>query len=270
MRRHSLATKDGTVAYWVSEQWDPSRKTIFFLHGLSADHTMFDQQFTYFENDYNLVAWDAPGHGESRPFSEFTMDKAVEIIEAILDELGVASFVAVGQSFGGYVAQAVMCRKPSLISAFACIGSPPYGIQYYSKADYFWLRNTRWMTMSAPFGWLKKSIAKQVSVTSRGYENMLQMLAPFSKAELANLLRDYYRAFMRDNRDLAIACPVLITRGESDTVGKVHRYLDAWHKQTGYRLEIIKDAGHNANVDNAEAVNALIAEFLDTSLAKDH
>ncbi len=266
MQRKSLATKSGTVFYWVSDQWDASRRTIFFFHGLTADHTMFEQQFSYFESDYNLIAWDSPGHGKSRPFGEFTMDKAFEIIEAILAELGVESFIAVGQSFGGYVAQAVLSREPDLVTAFVGIGTTPYGTQYYSKSDYFWLRNMGWLTKSIPFGWLKKTTAETVSVTRRGYENMQQMLQPYTKAGFADLLRDYYRAFMQDNQDLEVQCPVLITRGESDTVGNVRKYIDAWQEQTGHRVEVIKDAAHNANVDNPAAVNALISEFLDASL----
>ncbi|PIE76305.1 alpha/beta hydrolase [bacterium DOLJORAL78_65_58] len=266
MQRKGLATKDGMVFYWVSDQWDAGRRTIFFLHGLTADHTMFDQQFPYFESDYNLVAWDSPGHGQSKPFGEFTMDKAFEIIKAILAESHVETFIAVGQSFGGYVIQAVLSREPNLVTAFVGIGTTPYGSRYYSKSDYFMLRNIGWITKTMPFGWLKKNTAKRVSVTTRGHENMLQMLQPYTKAEYANLLRDYYRAFMQDNQDLDIGCPILITRGEADTVGNVDKYIDAWHEQTGHRLEIIKDAGHNANVDNPKVTNTLIAEFLDASL----
>jgi len=36
------------------------------------------------------------------------------------------------------------------------------------------------------------------------------------------------------------------------------------HKQTGIPLELIKDAGHNANTDEPEIVNRLIEEFVES------
>lgn len=70
MRKQALKTEWGNVAYWVSDIWEKNRDTIFFLHGLTADHTMFEFQYQFFEGKYNIIAWDAPAHGESRPFGE--------------------------------------------------------------------------------------------------------------------------------------------------------------------------------------------------------
>ena len=67
MREQSITTDRGTVYYWLSEQWEPERETMFFFPGLTADHTMFAPQFACFEGKYNLLTWDAPCHGKSRP-----------------------------------------------------------------------------------------------------------------------------------------------------------------------------------------------------------
>lgn len=67
---------------------------------------------------------------------------------------------------------------------------------------------------------------------------------------------------MKDNRDLQINCPVLITRGEFDKVGKVETYCNAWHQRTGFELKIIHNAGHNANVDNSDEMNKVIDDFI--------
>jgi pimeloyl-ACP methyl ester carboxylesterase len=54
--------------------------------------------------------------------------------------------------------------------------------------------------------------------------------------------------------------------GEKDKTGKVKAgkvkvYNKMWTKQTGYDLIVIKNAGHNANVDNPTAVNNEIELF---------
>lgn len=58
-----------------------------------------------------------------------------------------------------------------------------------------------------------------------------------------------------------IKCPALLICGEQDQAGSCVRYNKAWHKNTGIPLEWIKDAGHNANTDQPEAVNRLIEKL---------
>ena len=67
MEEHILHTHKGNVFYWQSDNWDINKETLFFLHGLTADHSMFDMQLPAFEKEYNLLTWDTPAHGESRP-----------------------------------------------------------------------------------------------------------------------------------------------------------------------------------------------------------
>lgn len=176
MKENVLQTIGGSLHYWISEPWDLDKPTIFFFHGLTADHTMFEQQYNYFAEEYNIIAWDAPGHGKSRPFNGFSMDIAVEIVHLILTQFRIHHFIAVGQSFGGYIPQAVMCRYPNVIDALIGIGTSPYGNGYYTKSDFFWLRQVGWMSMCYPWNALKNASSKGATVTTAGYENMMQML----------------------------------------------------------------------------------------------
>ena len=51
------------VRYFISgnryDEW------VLFIHAAFADHTMFKEQITYFQNRYNLIAVDIIGHGQS-------------------------------------------------------------------------------------------------------------------------------------------------------------------------------------------------------------
>jgi len=44
MDKKKVHTKQGSVSYWTSANWNKSEKTLVFLHGLTGDHTMFDSQ----------------------------------------------------------------------------------------------------------------------------------------------------------------------------------------------------------------------------------
>lgn len=264
MIEKNIKSNRGTVIYWISKDWNRGKKTIFFLHGLTADHTMFEKQVEFFQKDYNVICWDAPAHGKSRSYSEFTYPNAIEELRNILAEECISEVILVGQSLGGYFAQSFIRKYPQMVTAFIGIDTTPYGEVYYSKSDKWWLHQVEWMAHLYPHKMLEIAIAKQVSTTSYGYANMISMLKQYSKKELCHLMGIGYASFLDDNSDINIECPVLLLLGDKDKTGKVQQYNKEWAKNTGYPLQIIKNAAHNANVDNPEDVNMAIDAFLKT------
>lgn len=183
MHRKQIDNINGNIAYWVSDNFDNTKETMFFLHGLTADHTMFEQQFPFFEKNFNLIAWDAPAHGQSRPYNDFNFENAAKGMKQILDECVVSKVILIGQSMGGFIAQAFICRHPDMVKAFIAIDSTPYG-DYYSKSDIWWLRQIECMSKLFPNKLLKSSMAKQNAFSKIGRENMISMINGYSKAEL--------------------------------------------------------------------------------------
>lgn len=262
MEKQILQTEKGIVVYWQSSNWDAGRETLFFLHGLTADHSMFDDQIAAFEAEYNLLTWDTPAHGASRPFETFDFGDTSNYMKLILDKRSVSRVVLIGQSLGGYLAQSFVKRYPGRVKGFVSIDSTPYGSDYYSKFDIWILKQVEWMARLYPLQWMKKAMAKQVSATQKSYDSMMQMLSPYGKQELCHLMGLGYAGFLDDNCELKIPCPVLLILGEKDKTGKVRLYNKEWAKKTGYPLKIISGAAHNVNVDKPEEVNACIHDFL--------
>ncbi len=58
-------TPNGKIHYWVSKKTNGGEAELVFLPGLTADHRLFDKQIEYFEDSYNVLVWDAPGHAAS-------------------------------------------------------------------------------------------------------------------------------------------------------------------------------------------------------------
>lgn len=262
MLEHVYKSCRGEVHYWTGESFDSTRFTLVFLHGLTANHTLFDRQIDFFAEKYNVLVWDAPAHGKSRPYEDFTYPNAADDLNGILDEQKISSAVMIGQSMGGYVIQSFLLRYPSRVAAFIAIDSCPYGESYYSKSDKWWLKQVEWMAHLYPLGMMKKAVAKQCTTTEYGYHNMLSALEPYGKQELCHLMGIGYAGFLSDNRDMEIKCPTLLLVGEKDKTGKVLTYCQAWTKKTGFPLVVIKAAAHNSNADNPDAVNKEIEAFL--------
>ena len=257
-----IKTESGDVHYWIFGDIDCNKRTLFFLHGLTANHKLFNKQTDYFSKEYNVISWDAPAHGKSRPFDNFTYEKAAFAAKELLEENGIVKAVFIGQSMGGFITQSVLKRFPEIVEGFVSIDSCPYGEKYYLKSDKWWLRQVEWMAKLYPDKSLRKSIAKQVSTTEGTYLNMLEMLEDYDKNELCHLMGIGYSGFLDDVSDLKIQCPTLLIVGDKDVTGRVIKYNKEWAEELGCKVSRIKDAAHNSNFDKPEEVNSRIEEFL--------
>ena len=270
MNEKNIITPNGKVYYWCSDSWSDDRKTLFFLHGLTADHSMFQSQYDYFEHDNNIILWDAPLHGKSRPFHAFSYGITADCIKKIFETEHIREAIFVGQSMGGFLTQAVIKRYPHLVSGFVSIDSCPYGVQYYSKSDIWWLKQIKWMSELFSLAALKRAIARQCTRTKTGYNNMISMLEPYEKNELCHLLGIGYAGFIEDNCNLEIKCPAILIVGDQDHTGKVIKYNEQWQQNTGFQLEVIEGAAHNSNVDQPYQVNKIIDTFINRQGGSSH
>lgn len=262
MEEKNVTSARGKTVYKISRNKNKAAETIVFLHGLTANYHLFDLQTDYFSQEYNVMAWDAPCHGKSRPYHEFTYPNITEELKAILDKEDIERAVLVGQSMGGFVAQSFIIKYPDMVRGFVAIDTCPYGSEYYSKSDFFWLRQVGWISYLFPDKILRKVMAEQCGFTQYAREHMMKMLEDYSKKELCRLMDIGFGEFIPQVNDSKINCPVCLVVGEHDNLGKVRKYNRQWHKKEGYPLHFIENAAHNANEDNPEAVNRIIEDFL--------
>jgi len=230
-----VKSKHGKTYYWIEKHHNPEAKCIFFLPGLTADHTLFDKQIPHFKKDYTVIVWDAPCHGKSRPYSEFTFEHVAEELKEILIINHIKSTILVGQSIGGFIGQVFLSKYPLMVEAFIAIGSFPSGHKYYAKLDIWLLQQMEWMTRFYSHKFLLKSLAKSSTTSEYGYQNTMDFLATYTKLEICNLMGLGFGGFAKENQDIIISCPVLILRGEHDNIGKVKQYCLAWHICAGRR-----------------------------------
>ncbi len=262
MIERELITGSGSIRYWISEKVRQDRTTLFFLHGLTASHDLFVNQTEFFAEYCNVICWDAPAHGLSRPYKDFTYEKAAKGAVQILKENDITEAVFIGQSMGGFITQSVIRRFPEYVKGFVSIDSCPFGEKYYSKSDRWWLKQIEWMAALFPDKTLRRLIAKQCTRADKSYRNMYQMLSFYEKKELCHLLGIGYAGFLEDNCDMKITCPVMLIVGEYDITGNVKKYNEEWANDLGITVTWIKNAAHNSNDDRPEQVNKYIKEFI--------
>lgn len=264
MIEKKISSTRGDVYYWTNDQQMSNELAIVFCHGLTADHTLFDKQVEYLANTYKLITWDYPLHGKSRPYKDFTYAHVNEELLAILKKEEINKIILVGQSAGGYIAQAFIREYPDKVAGFIGIGTTPFGEDYYKKSEMFWIKHFASIAKLYPYSYYCKACVKSVAKTREARENMYDTLVRLGKKGMLEATSAVYGEFLKEKEEVAFKCPVLITYGEYDKTGYVERYNKEWSQKTGYALEIIDNASHNANYDCYEAFNTLLINFLDT------
>ena len=79
-------------------------KTLVFLHGWGQNIQMMKFIADYFEDKFDLIVIDLPGHGESSvPTKALQVVDFVNIIHDLLKKLKVDNPILVGHSFGGKI-----------------------------------------------------------------------------------------------------------------------------------------------------------------------
>lgn len=261
MKHKKIPAQGGTVHYWIEKKED-NADCIVFTHGLTADHTMFERQASYFSKKYTTIFWDVPMHGLSRPYKNFSYRDTAESLYSILRAENIEKVILVGMSMGGYPSQHFAVRHPDMVKGFVALDTTPLGLCYYSKSDLWWLKRIAPMAKWFPANLLRKSMAWSVAKTRYSYQKMLSMTEPLSKADMVEQMRIAYGYFTHENTDVTFQFPILILVGDKDSTGKVKAYCRAWAKQTGYPLHYIKNAKHFANGDNPKQVNREIQAFI--------
>lgn len=100
MTPKQLETGSGNIAYWVNDYSD-DQHALVFLHGLTADHTLFEKQLSHFKGRFRVLCWDAPAHGKSRPYEGFSYYRAAEHLKEILEKEQIKKAVFIGSLWAG-------------------------------------------------------------------------------------------------------------------------------------------------------------------------
>jgi 3-oxoadipate enol-lactonase len=253
--------RDGcALRYWTSGP--AGAPLVVFSHGATADHTMFDDQVAAVTARYRMLRWDMRGQGASRPAEPpFSCARAARDLAALLDHLGEARVALVGQSIGGNVGQEFIFLYPERVAAALFLGCT-CSTGPLSWADRLLLRLTPALLSLYPIGPLRRTAANGSAVTPAARARLEAMMAPLSKAEFVTIFTEIVGG-LHPEPGYRVPCPILIAHGEADNLGNIKKAAAPWAARDGAPAPVvIRDAGHCANMDNPEAFNRVMMDFL--------
>jgi pimeloyl-ACP methyl ester carboxylesterase len=109
---------------------------LVLLHGIGSGSGSWVHQLDAFASRFRVVAWDAPGYGESAPLDEHAPSAAdyARALEAFLDALQIGRCLLVAQSLGALMATALAARSPERLDGLVLI-SPANGYGRATPAE---------------------------------------------------------------------------------------------------------------------------------------
>jgi pimeloyl-ACP methyl ester carboxylesterase len=219
--------------------------------------TQWTPQLPLFEGRVTVGLVDLPGHGV-RVAEEFTLERCTEVIEeAVAAAPTAAPVILVGHSLGGYAAMAYAARRAHGLSGLVLAGcsATPVGA---GAAAYRWVARTTDRLGPARMTRINDRVLHRLYPSERidpvidgGY-----YFAPTAAAWNAVM------AECRPSMLWGVACPVLLLNGQYDQfrigVREVLRACRHAH------VEVVRGAGHLANLDRPEAFADALIRFADS------
>jgi len=235
-----------------------SGPAVLLSHGYSATRRMWDGQHRALGDRYQVISWSMRGHGQTESPSDpsqYSADLTVADMTALLWHLGVGRAVIGGLSLGGYASLGFYLAHPEMVRALVICDSGPG----YRNAE-------------ARAAWNQRAHERAVELESRGLDalsgrsrEMREAMAEHRSAQgLAHAARGMLAQEGSQVIDgiAGIQVPTLIIVGDQDQPFLAPSEYMA-KKIPGARLEVIAGAGHSSNLDQPEAFNRVLCDFLD-------
>ncbi len=235
-----------------------SGPAVLLSHGYSATRRMWDGQHRALGDRYRVISWSMRGHGQTESPADparYSTELTVADMRALLRHLHVDRAVVGGLSLGGYVSLAFHLAHPEMVRALViCDSGPGY-------------RNPE-----ARAAWNRRAHERAADLEARGLDALggrsLEMREAVTYHRSAQGLAHAARGMLAqaDARVIdglpGIRVPTLIVVGDADQPFLAPSEYMA-KKIPGARLEVISGAGHSSNLDQPEAFNRVLLEFLD-------
>jgi pimeloyl-ACP methyl ester carboxylesterase len=128
MPKGEIETSFGRIAYI---QTQGEGRPIIYIHHNSGSKEVFQNQLEELGEEYNIIALDLPGHGESsdayNPEETYSFPGYAKAVIEFTEKLGLSKeqFVFGGFSLGGHVAIEILHQRPDLVAGILITGAPP-------------------------------------------------------------------------------------------------------------------------------------------------
>lgn len=257
-------------------------ETIIFLHGLGGNHRHWQANLPALSQDFRTIAVDLPGYGASK-LREVPGESLLHFfsgaLAAFMDSLSIEQAHICGHSMGGQLAMLFSLQHPERVNSL--ILAAPAGLESFTAAEGEGLKQYAEATFPQPQPeeQIRASYAMNFTHMPEAAEDLIQERLRLNSSSYfpvyANVLIGGVHGMLETplaSHLQEIQAPGLIIFGEDDKLIP-NRYLHAelTTEEVGRkglegipdsRLELIPEAGHLLMLEQPDAFNELVKDFL--------
>jgi len=251
-----------------------SGSAVIFVHEYAGDHRSWEPQMRYFSRRYRAIAFNARGYPPSdvpESVESYSQARAADDIASVLTHLGIAEAHVVGLSMGGFATLHFGFRHAKLARSLV-VGGCGYGAEPGRREVFHReceatakLIDEQGIPAFAAKYALGAARVQYQNKDPRGWREFATQLAEHSRKGAANTMRGVQLRrpslweLTESMKKLAI--PTLIVTGDEDEPCLEPGLL---MKRTiaSAGLLVIPQSGHTVNLEEPEAFNRGVADFL--------
>ena len=239
------------------------------VHGFPLNRSMWDpQRGSLRALGLRVIAPDLRGFGASEAGSPgpFTMEQHADDLVGLLDALGVTEpVIYVGLSMGGYVGFAVWRRHPSRVRAFVLADTRAAADTQAGREDRLRVARLAEEFLS-PQPAIDSMLPRLFSPHLRAGSPPQQLVRGMMASSAARAVADGQRGLAARPESFSILgtidVPTLVIVGEHDVLTPPDDSHQLAAGIAAARLAVIPQAGHMSNLENADAFNEALVEFV--------
>jgi 3-oxoadipate enol-lactonase len=250
-----------------------------FIHGAFADARMWQPQWPYFASKYRVIRYDLRGHGRTGASSmdRYTIELFAHDLNCLLDSLDIHKPILCGQSFGGSIAQAFGARFTEKVRALILAGSMvaidlsmmdkllcrvlfPEWAMVGAIRMMSVKRFTRFMLWLGRLTKGKQFLSRN-EATKKYLEQCMYQMDGNEYLKFWQALYDFTLLPLE-----RITCPTLVLNGEHESKSIVPHTHELLQRIPLSESKIIPAAHHACNMDQPQAFNTIVDDFLRRAL----
>jgi len=233
-------------------------------HSLACSVRMWDPQIAALKDRYRILAYDTRGHGGSEaPKGQYTLEQLADDLFSLLQGLKVKSAHYCGLSMGGMIGQTFALKYPGVFKTLALADTTS---RYPAEAWPTWQDRIRTAETKGmePLAqptlerWFTEPFRKSQPKTVDAIRKLNRTTPPAGYAGCCHAIS----ALDLTDRISAIKVPTIAIVGEDDPGTPVAAHKVIHEKIAGSKLEILKSAAHLSNMEQPEAFNRAVLDFL--------
>ena len=233
-------------------------------HSLACDSSMWDPQMALLTKRFKVLRFDTRGHGQSdAPDADYTLDQMADDVHGLLTGLGITKTHWMGLSMGGMIGQAYALKHPGMFASMVLADTtsrrPP-------NAAAMWGERMQIARTKGMEGLVEPTLA-------RWFTDAYRPAHPDVMAKIGKVIRNTPGAGYAGccaaiaqidftERLKEIKCPVLVLVGDQDHGTPVAMSEQIRDNLPGAKMQVIANASHISNVEQAEVFNQAIDTFL--------